>query len=439
MTAPPTARTRKKRPASRRRDRGVALIIAVIAIALLTAVGSEFAYNQSVDLARAANHRDEIRAYYLARSGIGMSRMLLRFQKQLDAVMGNVAGQIPPGLKELAGGMMPTSMNIQLWRMAKVDCHLLGGMVNQGPGDPRDAKSGGGGGKFDFDAEFPELAEAQATKDFGGFKGCFHAEISDEEERINLNRLNTGGLSSRPVAQALSELMKDKKFEFLFEGQDSNGVSAEPEDIIIAMRDWADEDETQSAINLTPNSPETFVAGFADEDTNYDRFDPRYKAKNARFDTLDEVFRVHGVNDRFMAAFKDRLTVFPDMNAKLNVNTTDPLIMRVIILSLADPIRMDPRLYDEVFMSELIKQIQLSRMIPLIGIGVSDIISVMEAAGIAVNPSIKANVAGNNVAGDKSNTYRIVSVGEAGAVQKTITTVVRLDDGLGRLVYWREE
>jgi general secretion pathway protein K len=30
-------------------------------------------------------------------------------------------------------------------------------------------------------------------------------------------------------------------------------------------------------------------------------------------------------------------------------------------------------------------------------------------------------------------------VGEAGDVQKTITAVIRLDDQLGRLVYWRED
>jgi general secretion pathway protein K len=40
---------------------------------------------------------------------------------------------------------------------------------------------------------------------------------------------------------------------------------------------------------------------------------------------------------------------------------------------------------------------------------------------------------------DKSETFRITSVGEAGSVQKTIHAVVRLDDSLGKLLYWREE
>jgi general secretion pathway protein K len=48
-------------------------------------------------------------------------------------------------------------------------------------------------------------------------------------------------------------------------------------------------------------------------------------------------------------------------------------------------------------------------------------------------------VAGNRLLGDKSNTFSIKSVGEAGSVQKTITAVIKLDSGLGQLLYWREE
>jgi general secretion pathway protein K len=33
----------------------------------------------------------------------------------------------------------------------------------------------------------------------------------------------------------------------------------------------------------------------------------------------------------------------------------------------------------------------------------------------------------------------VTVVGEAGSVQKKITAVIRLDDQLGKLVYWRED
>jgi len=75
-----TARRRPARPLSParrdRRARGVALIIAVISITLLTVVATEFAYNTRVDLQLAANQRDEVRAYYMARSGISLGRAM---------------------------------------------------------------------------------------------------------------------------------------------------------------------------------------------------------------------------------------------------------------------------------------------------------------------------------------------------------------------------
>ncbi|HXN40481.1 MAG TPA: type II secretion system minor pseudopilin GspK, partial [Myxococcaceae bacterium] len=97
----PTAFRRRARGASSRSQRGVAMIIAVVAIAILTVVATEFAYNSRVDLQMATNQRDEIRAYYLARSGIGLSRLLLRFQKQLDGIQ--IPGLPMPGAQSPRG------------------------------------------------------------------------------------------------------------------------------------------------------------------------------------------------------------------------------------------------------------------------------------------------------------------------------------------------
>jgi general secretion pathway protein K len=284
----------------------------------------------------------------------------------------------------------------------------------------------------------PELALGPAKRSFGGFTGCFLATIQDEEEKLNLHRLNAGTGDALPTAMRLMDLLSDKRFEFLFSREDANGVRVLPQDVVIAIKDWVDEDKTQSAFDPN-NAVSPFAAGFSDENGPYSRFDPRYEAKNARFDSMDELYRVHGVNDRFMAAFRDRLTVYPDINSKPNVNTDDPMMMYMAILSAADPARPDPRLRDPVFVQELISRIRAARAFSFFGMGVADFVTAIEAAGIAVNPQLKANVAGNRLLGDKSNTFSIKSVGEAGSVQKTITAVVRLDDGLGKLLYWREE
>ena len=443
MTTPTHRRARRARAArGERQQRGVALIIAVVAITLLTVVATEFAYNTRVDLQLAANQRDELQATYMARSGVALSRLLLRFQKQVDQTplpnLGGLLSQFMGG-GQGAGAQAPaSSLNLQLWKLARVDCHMLKGMVSgaeerEDDEAPRPSLAGEDGEELPL-----EQVMGPNRRSFGGFEGCFLATMQDEEEKLNLHRLNAGAGDAAPTAARLLDLLGDKRFEFLFEREDANKVRANPGDVVIAMKDWVDEDEVQSNLNLT-DAVNPLPAGFSDEGVHYDRFDPRYEPKNARFDSLDELYRVHGVSDRFMAAFRDRLTVYPDVNSKPNVNTDDPLMMYLAILSVADPARPDPRLQDPVFMQEIISRIRAARAFSFFGMSVADFMSVVEAAGIAVNPSIKANPAGNRLVGDKSSTFSIKSVGEAGSVQKTITAVVRLDDGLGRLLYWREE
>ncbi len=148
---------------------------------------------------------------------------------------------------------------------------------------------------------------------------------------------------------------------------------------------------------------------------------------------------VHGVNDRFMAAFRDKFTVYPDINSKLNINTDDPVLLELAIRAIADPSKPDARLQDPVFIDTLIQKIRAARIMPFIGMSVGDFVTILTAAGVAVNPTITSNAAGQGFINDKSTTFMIKATGEAGDVTRTITAVVRLDDGLGRLVYWRED
>ena len=69
---------RPRRP----RDRGVALLVVITWLALMIALVAEFTFGTSVDAAQAANARDELRAHYLARSGINLSRLLIKIQSK---------------------------------------------------------------------------------------------------------------------------------------------------------------------------------------------------------------------------------------------------------------------------------------------------------------------------------------------------------------------
>src|SRR6476469_9977459 len=229
-----------------RSERGVALLIAIISIAILTAVAVDFAYSSRVDLQLAANQRDEVRAYYLAKSGVGLSRLMLKFQKQLDGMMGSIPGLdpsalsglgLPPEVANQVKGMLPGAgggLNIQLWANAKIDCYMLQGLVASDDGKSgSSSKSSQSSKKFGFDEEFPELGADMQKKSFGGFEGCFDAKITDEEKKFNLNKLDSGALAGQKIVPSFLGVFGAKEYEFLYEKEDSNGVKVTPQDIII--------------------------------------------------------------------------------------------------------------------------------------------------------------------------------------------------------------
>ena len=65
------------------RERGAALVSVVVVVAVMAVTTADFAFNTTMDLAAAANARDDLRAHFLARSGINLSRLLFRLQQRI--------------------------------------------------------------------------------------------------------------------------------------------------------------------------------------------------------------------------------------------------------------------------------------------------------------------------------------------------------------------
>src|SRR5207244_5238604 len=96
--------------------RGVALILVLTTIAILTSIGVDFSYSSRVSLKLAENLRDETRAEYLAKSAVNLSRLLLHFQKQVDQLGGQVlvlAGSALGGASGAPTGGQPRGATTQ--------------------------------------------------------------------------------------------------------------------------------------------------------------------------------------------------------------------------------------------------------------------------------------------------------------------------------------
>ena len=407
-----------------RQERGAALLLVLLVVAVVTVLATELAYDTRISLQIAANARDELRASYQARGAVALSRLVLHFQQRLDQA-GGAASQLLSGAAAAAGGpaaaaagLPQGAFSFRLWEAIPVDSVAMGLLL--GTGD----------------------AKARLASD-----ASFQATIADEERKVNVSQL--AGLSTVSGAQLQRFLLavRDPRFDVLFDREDEVGNRLSRRDVAVALRDWVDEDSTTSVIGLKPASP--FENGFGDENQYYDRGEDRYRAKNARFDSLDEIYLVAGVGDAFMAAFGDHLTVYPDVNATTNINTSDREQVLVNALLMSDPPGVpQPPLLDPAFPQKLDLALRLARPLPFMTITVQQFATVLQALGVRVQPLFlqSQNTDTRSPFGNTSSTFTIRATGKAGGVERTIDAVVTMDDragqlqgDLGRLLHWRED
>jgi general secretion pathway protein K len=405
-----------------RHERGAALLLVLLVVAVVTVLAMELAYDTRISLQIAANARDELRASYQARGAVALSRLVLHFQQRLDQA-GGAASQFLAGAAASAGGQATSAIpqgafSFRLWDAIPVDSMAMGLLLGT-----KDAK-------------------ARSAPD-----GSFHATIEDEERKVNVSQL--AGLSTVSGAQLQRFLIavRDPRFDVLFDREDEVGNRLTRRDVAVALRDWVDEDATTSVIGLKPGAP--FENGFGDENQYYDKGEDRYRAKNARFDSLDELYLVAGVGDAFMAAFGDHLTVYPDVNATTNINTSDPEQVLVNALLMSDPPGVpQPPLLDPAFPLKLDMALRLARPLPFMTITVQQFATVLQALGVKLQPIFlqAQNTDTRSPFGNTSSTFTIRATGKAGGVEKTIDAVVTMDDragqlqgDLGRLLHWRED
>ena len=266
--------------------------MALTTVALLTALTVDLAYQRRVSLQIAVNARDELRAAALARSAVNLSRLVLHFQRELDRTAGG-AGQ---ALSQATGGKVPAlQVAIRLWEIVPIDSNAASLFATGGP--PAEGRPPG-----PRPASGPEsLSAGTEARAFGDYQGSFRARIEDEDRKVNVPQFaNTAPLAG-PQLLRFMQLVKDPAYDVLFDREDQFGNRWTRPDVAAALRDWVDENDTTSTVGANPAAP--FEEGFGDENLPYDRGENRYRAKNARFDSLDELFLVGGIGDPFMAAF----------------------------------------------------------------------------------------------------------------------------------------
>ncbi len=314
-------REKLRQPISR--QKGIALIIVSVVIAMMTTLVAEFSYNARVDLEAAANSRDQLRAEYLARSGIQLARLLIKVQQ-------TVLDQ--PNVRKFLG-------DAQLADYAPYLIRAFGG--------DKDEREGLGS-LLGIDAS--------SLKGMGAGKGAtFDLALTSDDGRLNLNC--GAGLNDVPHQQqlygVLNSLLWPPRYNRLFNVPDQDGqLSQRASDVARAILDWADLDEN-------PFEPPPATSSSNAEDYRYDTGRDPYKAHNMYYDTIEELTLVRGISDELWGSFGELLTVYGGCKINLSAVRPEnwPLVAAIIRATVKADHITDPVLLDDVLLAGLAQQI----------------------------------------------------------------------------------
>lgn len=290
------------------RPRGVALVLALVTIVILSIAAVEFAYSARINTAMATNERDNLRSYYLAKSGINLSRLLLSFQYALQAE----SRETDDEMGQLIGRAMRRS-NFQLYQY--VD--LLMGPFNSG--------------RVEIPLASVDL-QGMGVGGFGEFTGRFDVDVEPEEGRINLNKFAREDVRETDLIELCSMIL-DSRYDRIFEKQDSFGDLMDRAAVLGHIIDFIDLNEERTILR----DDCTIEGRSGDEARPYHRDDDyEIEPRNARLTHVEELYRVHGVSEDFMRAFGDAFTVYDVGRPNLNVATA-PVFYSVLCQNVEIP------------------------------------------------------------------------------------------------------
>jgi general secretion pathway protein K len=303
-----TARSKRavERAQRRRRERGVALIMVLGAIAIMVVMLAELQDDAGSEFASATAVRDSVQAEYFARSSINLSRLLVAAEPTMRQAMA-----------PLFMFMKTTPPQLPVWQYAD---RILGAFNDKEGSQDFLALSG---------------LDTSQGKNLGLKGGRFEMVIVDEDAKINVNMGASNEIAHIRLAKQLMSRMMPVQYSPLFEQHDATGNYTDRLTTCSAIIDWADPDEQLYSCDLT-NAPSSNAV----EDAWYQLLQKPYRRKNAPYDSLQELHMVRGVSDDFWATFVDpdptepkkrEMTVWGQ--GTVNVNTANALTLYAIVCS----------------------------------------------------------------------------------------------------------
>jgi general secretion pathway protein K len=211
----------------RKNQRGVALILVLGSIAIMTVMLTEFQDEATSELSSALADRDALKAEYLAKSGVNLGRLLIASEpiiRQGLSFLSLILGQKPA--------------QVPVWEFSD---RILGAFNDK-----------------EGTADFALLTSTDLTKgrNLGIEGGRFDVDIVDEDSKLNVNMASRGDpFTQTRLAQQLLALMTGDQYNPMFEQRDRDDNFTDRATVCGAIIDWADADEDMNACDPRTRPP----------------------------------------------------------------------------------------------------------------------------------------------------------------------------------------
>ncbi len=274
-------------------QRGVALLATMMAIALMTIIVMDFTSSSALGYLSAANHANEIRSAYLARSAINVGLALLAQDTRAQQMMAAKAGS-----NGATAQSQPFDSLASVWAIPFPPMPVNGGTIQLSVID--EAR------KFNINSLITALPQNGTTAPTSGTNPPTNGTT------LPPNRANqaANGTTATPngVPPTVAGQIDPKAVDRLTRLMTILGLRTE---IVPAIVDWLDRDSIES-----PNGAE---ADF------YLKLIPPYEPRNGPMPTLGDLRLIRGIDDATFAKLRNYLTVAPEN--LVNPNTASPEIL----------------------------------------------------------------------------------------------------------------
>lgn len=295
---PPMTPRQLRRRKRKNQERGIALVMVMGAIAILTVMLAEFQDETSAELASATAQRDGIQAEYMARSAVNLSRLLIASEPTMRKA-----------IAPLFMMMKKTPPQLPVWEFSD---RLLGAFNDE-----------------EASKDFSKTVgiDVSLGKNLGMPGGKYELVIVDEDSKINVNLGASNDIAHIRLAQEIMGLIAAPQYSPIFEQRDGSGQFHDRLSVCQAIIDWADTDEQAFNCDLSQTSG---AQNAGVEDAWYQLLPKPYRRKNAPYDSLEELHMVRGMSEDVWATFVDPAPDNPKKrvvtvwgSGAINVNTAN--------------------------------------------------------------------------------------------------------------------